>query len=104
MARSSVRPQLVLALVCAPALALVAAGVARGHAPVSESQILTIGADSLTTYLVTSKTNVQDVRPRAEQRGVGVDGGLRAEAPFGMAIGGNPFGVAWNGSKRPAAS
>jgi len=55
------------------------------------SQILETYDDSLTTYLLTSASNVQDVTPRAVQRGVHLDGGHREDAGLGMALGGNGF-------------
>ena len=53
------------------------------------SQILEVYDDSLTTYLVASATNVQDVRPQAIQRGVHLDGGQREQAPQ-LITSGNP--------------
>jgi RHS repeat-associated protein len=53
--------------------------------------ILQINSDSLTTFKPTSATAVQDVRPLAVQRGVGIDGTLRAQAGFPWAFAANPF-------------
>ena len=53
--------------------------------------ILSIHNDSLTTYLHTSATNVQDVRSLVGQRGVNLDGSLQSPTAFQMAISGNPF-------------
>ena len=53
-------------------------------------QILELAADSLTSYLA-SATAIQDVRPRHSQRGVNIDGTLRAGGMFGLALEGNPF-------------
>ncbi|MEW6743199.1 MAG: hypothetical protein AB1486_10620 [Planctomycetota bacterium] len=46
---------------------------------------------SLTTYLPTSASSVQNAFPLAVQRGVTIDGSMRAPSPLGMAIAGNPF-------------
>ena len=57
----------------------------------SAQQILEIHSDSLTAYKPTGNTLVQDVRPLHSQRGVTIDGSLRAEAALPMALEGNPF-------------
>ncbi|MFN0012201.1 MAG: RHS repeat-associated core domain-containing protein [Phycisphaerales bacterium] len=66
--------------------------------------ILSIHEASLTTYKATTATSVQDAFPRAANRGVGLDGTLRAPATFDWAINGNPFEATregeWNGSLR----
>jgi hypothetical protein len=53
---------------------------------------------SLTTYLPTGKTKVQNVRPRAEQRGVNLDGSLRSAPGIPAALAGNPFESVWAGT------
>lgn len=55
------------------------------------SPILETHSDSL-TYYRGGATAVQDVTPTYMQRGVYLDGSLRAASPFGWAIAGNPFG------------
>ncbi len=60
--------------------------------------ILEIHDDSLTTYLPTSKSNIQDIRALVDQRGVNIDGSLRLRSAHRMALAGNPFGEAWNGN------
>jgi hypothetical protein len=54
-------------------------------------QILQTSSDSLTTYKYAGNTRVQGVRPRAEQRGVGLDGVQRAGGALPWALAGNPF-------------
>ncbi len=54
-------------------------------------QILQTNADSLTSYKPAAATIVQDLRPMAVQRGVGLDGLLRASGSFPWAMRGNPF-------------
>ena len=61
-------------------------------------QILEISA-SLTTYRATGKTPVQGVQPRPEQRGVGLDGTLRAAPSHSMALAANPFELAGVGGR-----
>lgn len=53
--------------------------------------LLVIHTDSLTAYKPGSASSVQDIRPMAAQRGVGIDGALRAAGSFGWAMQGNPF-------------
>ncbi|MCC6285056.1 MAG: hypothetical protein IT439_07095 [Phycisphaerales bacterium] len=60
-------------------------------APASADQILQTSGDSLTTYKYAGNTRVQGVRPRAEQRGVGLDGAQRAGGSLPWALAGNPF-------------
>ncbi|MEW6742607.1 MAG: hypothetical protein AB1486_07595 [Planctomycetota bacterium] len=72
------------------ALALLATEPA-GAMPQEPDAILQIADSSLTSYLPTSASSVQNVFPLAVQRGVTIDGTLRAPLPLGMAIAGNPF-------------
>lgn len=51
-------------------------------------QILEVNDASLTAYVPTSTSNVQDVRPLVDQRGVNLDGSLRAGAAHRMALAG----------------
>jgi YD repeat-containing protein len=62
-------------------------------------QILETYSASLTTYLPTGKTKVQNVRPRAEQRGVNLDGSLRSAPGIPAALAGNPFESVWAGTQ-----
>jgi len=62
-----------------------------------QSQILEVSSNSLTTYLPSASTAVQGVRPLAIQRGVGLDGSIRAGASQRWALAGNPFENAWRG-------
>jgi len=55
---------------------------------------------ALTSYLATSKSAVQDVRPQYEQRAVNLDGTLRLGSSFPLMIAGNPNGEGWNGQAR----
>lgn len=61
--------------------------------------ILEIYGPSLTIYKAGVSLG-QDVHPRFDQRGVGIDGTLRAAPTFGWAIAGNPFGDAPTPSNR----
>ncbi|MBU0595080.1 hypothetical protein KJ567_00135, partial [Candidatus Bipolaricaulota bacterium] len=66
--------------------------IALGAAPFTEPDaILQINSDSLTTYLPSSASGLQNIFPLVGQRGTGIDGELRSGTPLGMAIGGNPF-------------
>lgn len=58
---------------------------------VEPDAILDVQAASLTSYLPTSATAMQGVRPRISQRGAQLDGALRKPTPWGLAIAGNPF-------------
>ena len=82
-----------VALFAAAGLAVVA-GLGRSPAAVDDP-ILTIHAASLTTVKVSSATNVQDVRPLVGQRGVQLDGMMRAGPLQRMVIGGNPYENVW---------
>ncbi len=55
------------------------------------SQILEIYAASLTTYLPAAASLVQDVAPRAIQRGVNLDGTLREAPGIAVSLAGNPL-------------
>jgi RHS repeat-associated protein len=69
----------------AAALALVAlATAARG-------QVLSNHTGSITTYMPSAASSGQDVRPQVNQRGVHIDGSLRAGAAQMVSIGANPF-------------
>lgn len=71
-------------------LALVAGSVLC--VPALGDTILTPYSGSITTYLYTSGTGLQNVRPLVNQRGVHFDGGVRAPNVHGWAKAGNPFG------------
>ena len=62
-------------------------------------QILEIHDDSLTSYLPSSKSNLQDVRPQVDQRGVDLDGSGRLRSTHPMAAAGNPAGDRWNANQ-----
>ena len=82
-------------------VALAAFALFSGYLPTSGSnQILEIYDDSLTTYLPSGNTNVQDVRPLVTQRGVNIDGSLRSAPGFALQIAGNPFGEVWTGKEK----
>src|SRR5687768_16149038 len=66
----------------------------HASAPLLSSQILETHAASLITYKVAASP-IQGVQPRADQRGVGLDGSLRAGPSFPMHLAGNPFGSPW---------
>jgi len=71
--------------------AVLAVAMLWSAVPARADQILQTSGDSLTTYKHADKTRVQDVRPRAEQRGVGLDGAQRAGGALPWALAGNPF-------------
>ncbi|MCI0676140.1 MAG: hypothetical protein L0Y42_10250, partial [Phycisphaerales bacterium] len=93
MARYIVSSSVAHVLVCA----LAVVGLERGAAA---DQILENYSDSLTTYLHTSKSNEQDVRPLVDQRGVHIDGALRHGSSLPMMLAGNPFGEGWDSNNR----
>lgn len=59
--------------------------------PARADQILQTNNASLTPYKYGGSTRVQGVRPRAEQRGVGLDGVQRTGGALPWALAGNPF-------------
>src|SRR5262245_33314919 len=59
--------------------------------------ILEVHSASLTTYLPSAATAVQDIRPQVLQRGVNLEGSLRSGSSFPLQLAGNPF-------ERPALS
>ncbi len=59
-------------------------------APPVQSQLLETHADTLTTFRA-GRTATQDVRPRHEQRAVGLDGGAREAATIALSVAANPF-------------
>lgn len=72
----------------------------------STSKILEINDHVLTVYRG-GATNVQDILPNEQHRGVGIDGGARVASTHGMHLAGNPFGsacVACADSSRPMHS
>ncbi|MCK4873242.1 MAG: hypothetical protein KAS72_10995 [Phycisphaerales bacterium] len=64
---------------------------------VCADQILEIDSDTLTQNLCALPTTVQDVRATHGQRGVSLDGSLRARATHPWALAGNPGVWPWNG-------
>ena len=77
---------------CLPLFILMTAVIMTPVDPALARQILQISGDSLTSVKYASATGGQDVRPRFDQRGVGIDGSLRAGSVYGLALAGNPFG------------
>lgn len=63
----------------------------------STDPILEIWPDSLTTYLPSSVSQIQGVRPQVGHRGINLDGSIRAGSASPMAFSGNPFESAWSG-------
>lgn len=64
------------------------------------SPILENDSTTLTTYKPSAASKIQNVRPQVLQRGVNIDGSLRAGVPLGWSLAGNPFGEGWNGNAR----
>ncbi|MGE4198429.1 MAG: hypothetical protein AB7G11_15045, partial [Phycisphaerales bacterium] len=97
---SSVRHRLAR-LVLGGAAALIGLGgvVERAGA----QQILETYGTSLTSYKYASATGGQGVRPRFDQRGVGLDGSARAGSLQGWALAGNPLGEGSVGGGRLGA-
>lgn len=60
--------------------------------------ILEISNTSLTASQLNAATAGQNVWPLAVQRGVGIDGTLRAGSMMGWSLAGNPMGEGWNGN------
>lgn len=78
------------------AMSLIAFAMPK-RAAATTDPILTIFDDSLTTYLPSGATNIQDVRLRVGQRGVNIDGTMRSSPSQRMQIEGNPFEDIWPG-------
>jgi RHS repeat-associated protein len=66
-------------------------------------QILEIHNDSLTTYLPTAKSSIQDIRPLVDQRGLNLDGSARLRSTHRMVAAGSPSGERWNGKQLMSA-
>ena len=77
-------------------VALVAVALMLCDTAALGDQILEIHDDSLTTYKPSAKTNVQDIRPLVDQRGVDVDGSPRLRSTHRMTAAGNPFPETWS--------
>ncbi len=75
-----------------------ASTLSLAQTPIAES-VLQIDSVTVDSYLA-SATSAQDVLPVLSQRGVGLDGSLRSQAPFGWAVNGNPFAHEWNKNAR----
>jgi hypothetical protein len=86
------RPRVLLA---AATSLLVATAAPRAHA-----QILEISGATLTSYKPAAATRVQGVRPRFDQRGVHVDGSVRAGSPFGWDLAGGSGGGSGGGGAK----
>ncbi|MBI5285616.1 MAG: hypothetical protein HY874_11030, partial [Chloroflexi bacterium] len=65
--------------------------------PGAAQQILEIHTSSLTSYLPTTATAVQDLYPFALQRGVNLEGSQRSAGALPWALAGNPFEQSWQG-------
>ncbi|MBX3403604.1 MAG: hypothetical protein KF699_09370 [Phycisphaeraceae bacterium] len=70
--------------------ALVLAALAGVPMRASGQQVLEIYGDSVDSYRASAASGGQDIRPMLQQRGVGVDGSMRAGSTFGWALAGNP--------------
>lgn len=64
----------------------------------ASASILSVHDGSLTSYLA-GPTGVQDVSPLPIQRGVNLDGSMRAGSTHPMHLAGNPFGSAWSANQ-----
>ncbi|MFN7021239.1 MAG: RHS repeat-associated core domain-containing protein [Phycisphaerales bacterium] len=85
------RGHTLLKQLCRRVLVVVALATLWPAAAARADQILQTSSDSLTTYKYAGNTRVQGVRPRAEQRGVGLDGVQRAGGALPWTLAGNPF-------------
>ncbi|MHC5024161.1 MAG: RHS repeat protein, partial [Planctomycetota bacterium] len=90
--RSSIRAAHPGAGLAASALLLAASSTTPVRA---DEEILHAFDPSLTTFLAPVSSAGQDARPRAAQRGVGLDGSLRHPAPWPVARAGQPLAEAW---------
>ncbi|MCP3998849.1 MAG: hypothetical protein GY722_27825 [bacterium] len=70
----------------------------RKVAAASGSSILAVHDDTLTNYRAAA-TGVQDISPLVIQRGVGIDGAVRAGSTHPMHLAGNPFGSPWSANQ-----
>lgn len=81
----------------ARALWLASFALAFPCASKSWAQLLDAYSGSVTTYLPSGSTAIQDIRPMPQQRGVNMEGTQRAGGPLPWALSGNPFENAWLG-------
>lgn len=88
---SPIRGHTLLNQLCRRFFAVVALATLWSATPARADQILQTNGDSLTTYKYGGNTRVQGVRPRPEQRGVGLDGAQRAGGSLPWVLAGNPF-------------
>jgi RHS repeat-associated protein len=79
-------------------VAFLIAGAAVGRA--RADQILEVYGTSLTSYKPAATSVGQDVWPLHQQRGVNIDGTIRAGSSMGWALAGNPFSESWDGHIR----
>lgn len=70
-------------------------GVAPAAAQVTPERLLEIDGYTVDEYRAAA-TLAQDVQPLVNQRGTGLDGSLRLQAPFGWVVNANPFHEEWN--------
>lgn len=75
-----------------------AQGLGGGTAITPES-ILTIDNVTVDSYQAAASL-VQNILPLVSQRGTGLDGSLRSDAPFGWTVNANPFAHEWNDHAR----
>src|SRR5262245_29516321 len=93
--QSALRPFVGLALFVGALSPFVLSRSSAPRPPFSTTAIKEVHAPSMTSLLVSSSTPVQDIRPQALQRGLGIDGRLRSSLSEQMAIAANPFEDAW---------
>lgn len=89
------RPSIACGVVTA--IQIVISGTASA---VVTAPMLDLAGQSLTSYLATSKTPAQNLRPRFDQRAVDIDGLMRAPAPMGWAIAGDPMSSGYGAHRR----
>jgi len=87
-AQHSFRADRTLGILFRLAAAAIAAVVGTSTAG---AQVLSIHTGSVTTYMPSSASAGQDIRPQVNQRGVMLDGSLRSGAMQMVGLGGNPF-------------
>jgi hypothetical protein len=77
-------------LVSVATIAALALAPVLGGPRLANDSILEIHADALTSYKYSGTSAIQDVPPQVLQRGVRLEGSVRAGAAFPMAFAGNP--------------
>lgn len=79
----------------AAVLATTPAATSPAVAQVLPERLLEIDGYTVDDYRATA-TLAQDAQPLLNQRGTGLDGSLRLQAPFGWVVNANPFHEDWN--------